>query len=44
MVLYELVDLGMDSLDFYLGFGCKKFQTTYKSVCGVVLGKFPVGF
>ena len=26
MVLYELVDLGMDSWDFYLGFGCKKFQ------------------
>ena len=45
MVLYELVDLGMDSWDFfYLGFGCKKFQTTNTSVCGVVLGKFPVGF
>ena len=44
MVLYELVDLGMDSWDFYLGFCCKKFQTTNTSVCGVVLGKFPVGF
>ena len=34
----------MDSWDFYLGFGCKKFQTTNTSVCGVVLGKFHVGF
>ena len=44
MVLYELVDLGMDSWDFYLGFGCKKFQTTNTSVSSVVLDKFPVGF
>ena len=44
MVLYELVDLGMNSWDFYLGFGCKKFQTTNISVFCVVLGKFPVGF
>ena len=44
MVLYEFVDLGMDSLNFYLGFGCKKFQTTNTSVCRVVLGKFPIVF
>ena len=25
MVLYGLVDLGMNSWDFYLGFGYKKF-------------------
>ena len=32
MVLYELVDLGMNSWDFYLGFCYKKFQTTNTSV------------
>ena len=32
MVLYGLVDLGMNSWDFYLGFGYKKFQTTNTSV------------
>ena len=32
MVLYELVDLGMNSWDFYLGFGYKKLQTTNTSV------------
>ena len=31
-------------LDFYLGFGCMKSQTTNTSVCGVVLDKFHVGF
>ena len=44
MVLYVLVDLGIDAWDFYLGFGCKKFQTTNTSFYSVVLGKFPVGF
>ena len=28
MVLYGLVDLGMNSWNFYLGFGYKKFKTT----------------
>ena len=32
MVLYGLVDLGMNSWDFYLGFCYKKFQTTNTSV------------
>ena len=31
-------------LDFYLGFGFMKSQTTNTSVCGVVLDKFHVGF
>ena len=32
MVLYELVDLRLNSWDFYLGFSYKKFQTTNTSV------------
>ena len=32
MVLYKLVDLGLTSWDFYLGFGYMKFQTTNTSV------------
>ena len=32
MVLYGLVDLSMNSWDFYLGFGYMKFQTTNTSV------------
>ena len=43
MVLYGLVDLGMNSWDFYLGFGYKKFQTTNTSVVEFFLGKIHVG-
>ena len=42
MVLYGLVDLSMNSWDFYLGWLYEVPNHQYKC-CGVVLDKFHVG-